>query len=126
MAPTKNPTAEQVAGWKAWVASLPENVRIVADRFEPWSLYRMKSTGQRVTICSFQEDQHGAVTLTVNVTADYNLIVFERRVFGVHPDDLETCAWPSDDEPRGALISADEVPGAVDALRKMMGVQVKH
>lgn len=126
MAQTKNPTAKQVAGWKAWVASRPENVRIVAERFEPWSLYRMKSTGQRVTIYSFGEDKRGAVTLTVDVRADVNLVVFERRVFGIDPNDLEPCDWPSDDEPTGALLSADEVQANLPALRKMMGVQVKH
>ena len=94
MARFTEPTPEQEAGWKEWVAERPPVVRAVAERFEPWSLYRLKTTGQRVTIHSFSEDG----TMTVLVTGDFNLLTFSRSVFGINPDDLEPCDLPAPDE----------------------------
>jgi hypothetical protein len=114
------PTDEQVAGWAAWVASRPACVRVVAERFEPWSLYRMTNVGgQRVTIASFGEDADGLVTLTVTVSAEFNLVLFERQVFGVDPDNLEPCELPTPQDIRGAILSQDEVEEHIDALRVM-------
>ncbi len=118
MARLVDPTPEQEAGYRAWVASRPPAVRAVAERFDPWSLYRMKPSGHRVTIASFGEGDHG-VTLTVTVSADYNLVMFERQVFGVHPDDLEPCDPPSAEEPVGAMLSQEEAHDNIDALRVM-------
>lgn len=95
------PTPEQEVGYREWLASRPPHVRAVAEQFEPWSLYRLKPTGQRVTIVSFGEAQDNSVTLTVLVSADFNLVMFERQVFGIKPDDLEPCDLPSVDEPTG-------------------------
>jgi hypothetical protein len=92
------PTPEQEAGWKEWVASRPDNVRVVAQRFEPFSLYRLKTSGHRVTVQSFGETVDGAILLTVNVSPEFNFIVVERDVFDVDPDDLEPCELPPSDE----------------------------
>jgi hypothetical protein len=108
------PTAEQEAGWAAWVASRPPVVRAVAERFFPWKLYRLKSSGHRVTIHSFDEPEgETPVTLKVIVSGEFNLVAFERTVFGIAPDDLEECDLPDPDEPVG---SADIPPEALRDL----------
>lgn len=98
------PTQEQIEGYREWVASRPDNVRAVAEKFEPWSLYRLKSSGHRVTIASFDEGTDNTITLKVAVTGQFNRVVFERLVFGVSPDDLEPCELPLEGEPLGTLI----------------------
>lgn len=115
MARVHEPTAEQEAGWAAWVAERPPAVRAVAERFDPWSLYRLKSSGHRVLIYSF--DEADPVTLTVDVLARYNQLAFERRVFGIPPDDLEPCEPPAADEPVGAALTQEEVGENLDAIR---------
>jgi len=117
MARFYEPTAEQEAGYRAWVASRPATVRAVAERFEPWSLYRLQSTGQRVTVAAFGVTADGTVTVSVNVLALFNFVTFERQVFGIHPDELEPCELPAPDEPTGALLTAKEVDDNLDALR---------
>jgi hypothetical protein len=97
------PSEEEKADWDKWVASRPDAVRQVAKKFKPWKLYRMKSTGHRVTIYSLGEHEDGTVTLTVLVTGTFNKVVAERRVFGIEPEDLEECELPAPDEPLGSL-----------------------
>lgn len=82
------PTEEQAALWDAFVASRPDNVRAVAEKFKPWKLYRMGDTGHRVTIYSFGEQVDGGVTLTV-----------------------------ADDEVVGTLMNQEEIEGNIDAIR---------
>lgn len=113
MARIYEPTAEQEQGWAAWVETRPPLVRDVARRFEPWSLYRLKSTGQRVTIRSIATDG----TLTVNVTGQFNLISHARAVFGIDADDLEPADLPGPDEPVGEAMSQREVAENIDVLR---------
>src|SRR5262245_52877430 len=109
MARIHEPTSEEEAGWKEWVASRPPAVRKVAERFDPWTLYRMKSTGHRVTLYSFGEGRDGCkVSLTVNVLGAFNLVTFERRVFGIDPDDLEPCDLPEANEPVGAAFTKED------------------
>lgn len=115
MARFYDPTPEQEAGWLAWVAERPPAVRAVAERLDPWSLYRMKSTGHCVSVHSLSEGP--PVTLTVNVTADYNLVLFERQVFGIDPADLEPCDLPSPEDVTGAAMTRDEVTENLDELR---------
>lgn len=118
MARFTEPTKEQLAGWKAWVAERPDNVRQVAESFEPWSLYRMKDTGQRCTLVSFGEGEDGSVTLTVNITGEFNAVIFDRSVFGVDPDSLESCDLPPKTEAVGAaLTDSDDIDEFVDAVR---------
>ncbi len=103
----KEPTTEMEQDWAAWVAERPPTVRAVAERIRPWTLYRMKSSGHRVTVFSFDESEAG-VTLKVVVSAKYNLIAFERLVFGIDPDDLEDCELPGPGEPVGAHMTQEE------------------
>ena len=117
MARYYEPTPEHHAIWIEWVSTRPANVRAVAERFDPWSLYLLKPTGQRVTIHSFSEEKDGAVSLTVNVLREFNAVLFERQVFGINPDDLEPCELPDSSEPVGAVLSHTEVEDNIDALR---------
>lgn len=127
MARIHEPTAQQEAEWNDWVASRPECVRKVAERFEPWSLYRMKGTGRRVTLYSFGEEKNGTVTLTVYVQGEYNLVTFERRVFGINPDDLEPCDLPTGDEPTGALLTErEDIDEFIDATRDDILARRQH
>lgn len=111
------PTKEQETLWLEWVAERPPAVREIAQRFEPWSLYRMKSTGQRVAILSFGEQEDGSVTLTVAVSGQFNLVMFDRNVFGIDPNDLEPCDLPAEDEAVGAVMSQRDVDDNLPALR---------
>lgn len=107
------PSAEQLAGWEEWKTTLPPRVRTVADRLDPWTLYRMKSTGQRVTVQSIADDG----SLTVAVTGKFNLVSHERAVFGIDADDLEPTDLPGPDEPVGSAMTQQEVADNLDALR---------
>jgi histone acetyltransferase (RNA polymerase elongator complex component) len=69
MARFKQPTPEQEAGWKQWVAAQPEAVRKVAERFDPWTLYRLKTTNHRVSIVSFSGGTFSP--LSCGKTADF-------------------------------------------------------
>ena len=118
MARFEEPTRKQEQIWNAWVRKRPPAVRTVAERFDPWSLYRMKSSGQRVTIVSFGEHEDGSVTLTVNVTGQFNFVTFDRSVFGVDPDDLEPCDLPSKNEFLGTMLSEQkDIEAFVEAAR---------
>jgi hypothetical protein len=97
------PTAKQEAGWAEWVASRPDNVRSYAERFSPFELYRMKSTGQRVTIRSFDVEMDGKVTMSVIVRPELTFTFSARCVFGIDPDDLEPCDLPEE----GELVTID-------------------
>lgn len=98
------PSNEDRAEWAEWVSEHPKQVRAVAEKFEPWKLYRRKSSSHRVTIVSFDQpkDESQPVTLKVHVSRDFNLVAFERTVFGILPEDLEECELPGQDELLGS------------------------
>lgn len=85
------------AAWNEWVSKRPVVVQELCRRLPPDRLYLMKSSGHRVTLCSYDEDG----TVTVNVTGEYNRVLFSRSVFGISPDDLEECDLPGPDEDVG-------------------------
>jgi hypothetical protein len=118
MAKIYEPPPKEVRRWKRFVATMPEPVRKVAERFNPWTLYQIKSTGDRVLIFSFCEDD--PVTVTVLILAQFNAVLFERRVFGVDPDDLAECDLPAEGEVLGAMMTHDEVEQNIDELRVMV------
>ena len=122
MAQFTEPTAEQKTAWSQWVDERPDNVRAVAERFDPWTLYHMKDTSQRVTLYSFGEQPDGSVTLTVNITGEFNLIAFDQQVFGIDPDDLEECDLPMEGEPLGEVLNEDEQLEYINARRKRNGL----
>lgn len=98
------PTPELEREWQTWIAERPENMRDAIARFDPWTLYRMKSTGQRVFVLGFFEpDEDGKVRCRVGVSAEFNFVVHERAVFGIDVDDLVECDLPGPDELVGSL-----------------------
>lgn len=123
MADWYTPTEEQRAAWAEWVAERPERVRRVAETMAPWKLYRMKSTGHRVTILSITEPRDkGPITLMVDVSGTFNLVACERQVFGVPLDDIEECELPAEGEVLGtANLSIEEAKqwmGQIDEARR--------
>ena len=119
MANVMEPTPEQVQGWDEWVSERPQSVRETLQRYDlkPWRLYRLKGTGQRVTLYSVDEPEDGSPpTLKVDVSGHFNLLMFDRRVFGIKPEDLEECDLPSADAPLGTILSGNEVSEAVDGV----------
>jgi hypothetical protein len=110
------PTKKQQDGYRKWVKKLPKKVRAVAERFDIWTLYRLKSSGDRVMLQSFDGDG----TLTVAVSGKFNLVIAERQVFGVPPDDLEECDLPAPDEKLGALMTTEEAVDNLDAMRVLV------
>jgi hypothetical protein len=117
MARFTEPTPEQEKLWTKWLSERPEQVRVVAQRFDPWSLFRYKKTGQRVTICGFNEENEDQVTVMMNVTGEFNCCMMERTVFGVDPNSLEPCELPLPGELVGSLLSQAEVHNNIDILR---------
>ena len=99
----------QRAQWQKWMKERPEVIREMAERLPPNLLYRLKSSGQRVTLYSYCENG----TVTVLVSGQYNVIVFERRVFGIKPEELEECELPGEGELVGAVYTE---PQEVDAF----------
>src|SRR5271166_392257 len=115
------PTEEQKLQWKEYVRTRPDVVRevIEAHDFAPWKLYRLKSSGHRVTIYSFDEPKNGPVTMKVDVSGEYNVVTFSRRVFGIDPEDLVECELPEPGEPVGDLdMDPYEAKALVAEIRK--------
>jgi hypothetical protein len=105
MANIFEPTDQQKSDWNEWVRNRPDKIREIAEKVFPWKLYRLKSSGHRVTVYSIDEpaDTNVEPTLKVIVSGDYNKVLFERTVFGIKLEDLEECDLPSPDEPVGSL-----------------------
>ena len=80
MADVQTPTAEMLKSWEAWVRTRPPIVREVAERFPPWRLVRLKSTGHRGTIYSYSEDG----TVTVIITGQFAFL----KIGTVYPEAL--------------------------------------
>jgi len=81
--------AANEADFLAWVDERPLAVAaaIREHAFRPWVTYRLRLSGRRVVLYSF--DETVPVTVTVDVLAALNpLLAFERRVFGVSLADL--------------------------------------
>lgn len=110
------PTPAQLKAWRKWIRKLPKQVRGVAERFEPWSLYRLKMTGHRVTVHAFGDD----ATMTVIVSGRWNNLAFERQVFGIEADQLEDCELPEPGEKLGSTMTQEEAKENIDALRVMI------
>lgn len=87
-----NPSEAEVREYQEWLATRPPTIRGVGERLDPWTLYVMGETGQRVLLRSFFEDG----TVSVSVLEQFNgPLLFERGVFGIDPLDL-TPAPPDD------------------------------
>jgi hypothetical protein len=111
-------TDDEKKAWEKWLRSRPPIIKELANRFPPNRLYRLKEPGHRVTIRSYCEDG----TMTVNVTGKYNLIMFDRNVFGIKPDDLEECDLPKSDERLGTVLTKEEdIQRFIQLERKRLG-----
>jgi hypothetical protein len=86
-------------GWNEWVQSRPACIQELCGRFPPDRLYRLKDSGDRCTIYSYNE----AGTMTVEITGEYNRCLFERNVFGIAPSNLVECDLPGPDEELGCM-----------------------
>ncbi len=86
------PTDEMRAAWQEWLAERPRFVRSVAECFNPWTMYRLITTGQRCQVLAFAEDG------TVRIYAENEHLgpMTGTEVYGVSPADL--VQW--DGEPR--------------------------
>lgn len=116
------PTLEQRQLWAAWIAELPDCLQTVARHFNPWTLYRLITTEQRVTVAAFHEPKYpgGKVSLTVNVTGEFNLLTHDRAVFGIDPNHLVECDLPAPNELLGTMMTSKEVEENIHALRVLV------
>jgi len=119
MARFVEPEAKHLELWRKWVASRPPVVRAIAEKLDPWTLYRIKESGHRCTFRSINENG----TLTMDVTGQFNAVIFDREVFGIRPEDIEECELPAPDEPVGALLAPEEVEAKLDTVRRMAGIK---
>lgn len=100
--------------WREWLATRPEIVQEMAAKYPPNKLYRINS-GHRVTLLSYCEDG----TVSVNVSGQYNAVVFDRNVFGVPAVELVECDLPGDDEPCGVMLTEEaDIQAHCEAFRE--------
>jgi hypothetical protein len=92
------------AGLNEWLQDRPDCIINMVKQYPPDVLYRMKSTGQRVTIVAYAENG----TVRVLVSGDFNAIILDREVFGVSLEDLEECDLPDSNERLGTLLKTEE------------------
>jgi len=105
---------EQEKAWEDWVSTRPQIIKDLCKRFPPYNLYRLKNSGHRVTLYSYSENG----TITVNVTGEYNAVMFDRQVFGIKPEDLKECDLPGTDEEIGTVLTVEEdVEEFIDIVR---------
>ena len=102
-----------------WLATRPPVIQELAKLVPPGRLYRLKNAkgelGSRVYVHAYNENG----TLTVTVSGEYNLVVFDRDVFGIKPEDLEECDLPSAEERLGTLLTEDkDVHAFLDKARE--------
>lgn len=100
-----------------WMESRPEEIKQMIEKIPPNLLYMMKSSGHRVTIYSYGEDG----TVTVFVSGQYNQVTFERRVFGIKPEDLEECDLPDENEELGVLLNEEQTRDYINSKRVELG-----
>ena len=89
--------------WEEWVNTRPAVVKDLCLRYPPNKLYRIKTTGQRVTIHSYAEDG----TVTVDVTGEFNRVIIDTQVFGVAATHLVECDVPGPNEPLGTVLTTE-------------------
>ena len=53
------PTLDQIEEWNFRINTYPENVRAIALRFDPWTLYKLRLTNWRVTVHSLYDSERG-------------------------------------------------------------------
>lgn len=83
-------TPEEEDAFRDWAEAAHPAVFALSKVVDPWSLYRMKATGQRVMVASFCED----ATVVVRALGRLNNMAVDFEVFGVEVADLEPCDMP--------------------------------
>lgn len=121
MASWYEPTPEQASSWAEWVKERPPAVRaaIALKGLAPWKLFRLKG-GHRAYLHALDEEIDGSVTLRMVVSGEFNVLLFERTVFGIKPGEIEECELPDEGEPVGSIDVPIEM---VRALRPEKGVK---
>jgi hypothetical protein len=105
---------EQRASYEAWIAARPPEIQAMIRSHPPIKLYRLATTGQRVTIDSYAEDG----TVAVILSGRYNVVVMDRRVFNIPLSELTECELPVPDESTGtALFDPVQVERFIEASR---------
>lgn len=96
MARFEEPNENQLQEWAVWLSTRPAAIQKVAKEYGPWTVYRIKSTGDLVRLYSYGEVSDGSVTLTVHIPKEWNpgRIALHNSVFGLKPEDLEECELP--------------------------------
>jgi hypothetical protein len=109
MARFMDPTPEEEAKWAEGLVEFPDHIRQLAD---PWSLYRIKSTGELVIFDGIVEHPDGELTISViYVDMDNNRTLWGRDV---PVDDLEPC------EPSGTDEEIDGIATARDRGQRLI------
>lgn len=86
------------------IQELPPEKREIFLRYPPDRLYRLKETGERGVIQSYDSDN----TVTVAITGQFNRTIFGRAVFGIKLDSIEECDLPEPHEQLGEILTDQE------------------
>lgn len=87
-----HPTETEVEAWRVEISTWPPTIRPIAERFTPWAVVRIKSTGALGRAHGFSEALDGAVTVDVMVRQHWNPhlhIDRDQLVSGLSPTALE-------------------------------------
>ncbi len=71
-----------------WVATRPPVVQAIATRLDPYTLYRLNTTNQLVTLVAISEDGTVRVRVWSGMLIESGMFK-PHDVFGVNPDDLK-------------------------------------
>lgn len=115
MANIYEPDETIMRGYNNLLEELSVNEREIMEKYPPWKLYRLKSSGHMVEIIAIGTYEDG-VKFRVDISGKYNCVMFERQVFGIDPNDLEECDLP--DGPTGVLFTEDEdIAKVIDSMK---------
>ncbi len=112
------PITDQAA-FEQWVAERPQCIQDMIRSHPPDRLYRLDGD-KRVTLHSYQEDG----TVVVNVTGEYNRVLFSRQVFGVKLADLVECDLPEEGEDVGD--TSQEAGYTQDDVREILIPKIRE
>lgn len=92
--------------WNEWIKERPTIVWEMCKSHPPNKLYYYARTEHIVTIHGYSEDG----TMIVNITGEYNLVTFDRQVFGIKPEELVECDFPEPGAELGTILTdPDEI-----------------
>lgn len=114
MARFVEPTPEGLAGWEDFKKKAPASVRAVAERFNPWTLYLLRPTKQRVFLVAINEGG----TLMVGITEHFNVVDVNTKVGGINPDDLVECDLPGPEVKVGRTVPLEKEAEYLSGFRK--------